>query len=310
MAQLDRFLDVLIQRDARELRLASGEPAALVFADGLKPISTIRPTAEQVLGLLGELLEPDVFADLQVRGRLDTELLRPCGALVLRVVADGDTVSAVFAPWSYAVMPPAETDIEHLLDPERLPVSGPVPVTPPASLGAPGPAPAAEPVPARPSAPVVAPVRAPASGRACDGLDDLLRLMVAKGASDLHLCSGQPPVLRLDGDLHAIEDWEPLGPEQVDELIRPLMSARHAGEFDGSHDTDLAHEIAGLARFRVNVFLDRKGPGAVFRQIPAKILTAEQLGIPPQVLELCKLTKGLVLVTGPTGSGKSTTLTA
>ena len=88
------------------------------------------------------------------------------------------------------------------------------------------------------------------------------------------------------------------------------MPAVNQAEFEARHDTDFAYEIAGLARFRANVFMDRQGVGAVFRVIPSKILTAEQLGLSPHVLDLCKLTKGLVLVTGPTGSGKSTTLCA
>ena len=93
-------------------------------------------------------------------------------------------------------------------------------------------------------------------------------------------------------------------------LLQPIMPEKNASEFAARHDTDFAYEIPGLARFRANVFVDRKGPGAVFRVIPSKILTAEQLGLSPHILQLCQLTKGLVLVTGPTGSGKSTTLCA
>jgi twitching motility protein PilT len=93
-------------------------------------------------------------------------------------------------------------------------------------------------------------------------------------------------------------------------LLKEIMPAVNQAEFEARHDTDFAYEIAGLARFRANVFMDRQGVGAVFRVIPSKILTAEQLELSPHVLDLCKLTKGLVLVTGPTGSGKSTTLCA
>ena len=96
----------------------------------------------------------------------------------------------------------------------------------------------------------------------------------------------------------------------VEALLDPIMPEPNREEFERRHDTDFAYEINGLARFRANVFLDRKGRGAVFRVIPAKILTAEELGLSPHILKLCKLHKGLVLVTGPTGSGKSTTLCA
>ena len=101
-----------------------------------------------------------------------------------------------------------------------------------------------------------------------------------------------------------------LDTQSMEELLRPIVPEKNAREFAARHDTDFAYEIAGLARFRANIFVDRKGPGAVFRVIPSKILTAEQLGLSPHIMQLCALTKGLVLVTGPTGSGKSTTLCA
>jgi twitching motility protein PilT len=96
----------------------------------------------------------------------------------------------------------------------------------------------------------------------------------------------------------------------VVQLLDPIMPAKNREEFERRRDTDFAYEIGGLGRFRANVFMDRKGRGAVFRVIPSKILTAEDLGLSPHVLQLCRLNKGLVLVTGPTGSGKSTTLCA
>src|SRR4029079_19128418 len=93
-------------------------------------------------------------------------------------------------------------------------------------------------------------------------------------------------------------------------LRNPRPADKHRGDVAERRDTDFAYEILGLARFRANIFMDRKGMGAVFRVIPTEILTAEQLGLSPYILKLCQLTKGLVLVTGPTGSGKSTTLCA
>jgi len=94
------------------------------------------------------------------------------------------------------------------------------------------------------------------------------------------------------------------------QLLAPIMPEKNRKEYTDRHDTDFAYEIAGLARFRANIFADRRGPGAVFRVIPSKILTADQLGLSQHILNLCALNKGLVLVTGPTGSGKSTTLSA
>ncbi|RMF75667.1 MAG: type IV pilus twitching motility protein PilT [Acidobacteria bacterium] len=134
--------------------------------------------------------------------------------------------------------------------------------------------------------------------------------MAELGASDLHLSCGEKPIVRVDGSLRRLDDQPPLTEERLVELLRPVTPEDSWAEFERCADTDFAYEVAGLARFRGNLFRDRKGLGAVFRIIPSKILTAEQLGLSDKVLELCQLTKGLVLVTGPTGSGKSTTLTA
>lgn len=146
--------------------------------------------------------------------------------------------------------------------------------------------------------------------RAIQGLSELLDLMLEHGASDLHLAAGQPPRLRTDGDLAAIPGFAPPSSDEVERLLFEITPARNREEFEGRNDTDFAHEIPGKARFRVNLFRDRLGVGAVLRQIPVKIPTAEDLGLPEVVRDLAYLSKGLVLVTGPTGSGKSTTLAA
>ena len=142
-------------------------------------------------------------------------------------------------------------------------------------------------------------------------IDALFHAMVKAGASDLHLTVGSAPIVRKDGHMVKLEeDAAPLTPQDLVALLGPIMPEKNRKEFTERHDTDFAYEIEGLARFRSNVFADRKGPGAVFRVIPSKILTAEQLNLSPAILQLCMLNKGLVLVTGPTGSGKSTTLCA
>jgi len=142
-------------------------------------------------------------------------------------------------------------------------------------------------------------------------IDALFRAMCTAGASDLHLTCGMPPLIRKDGSIQPLDPAAaPLSPEAMIALLDPIVPDKNRQEFEERHDTDFAYEIAGLARFRANLFLDRNGKGAVFRVIPAKILTAEQLGLSPAILQLCRLHKGLVLVTGPTGSGKSTTLCA
>ena len=142
-------------------------------------------------------------------------------------------------------------------------------------------------------------------------INRLFRLMVQTGASDLHLSVSVPPLIRKDGRMLPIDPSAPvLHAEDVRRLLWPITPEKNRAEFEVRHDSDFAYEVAGVARFRANIFLDRKGMGAVFRVIPSQILTAETLGLSPQILQLCGLSKGLVLVTGPTGSGKSTTLCA
>jgi twitching motility protein PilT len=143
-----------------------------------------------------------------------------------------------------------------------------------------------------------------------EAIDALLRRMVDAGASDLHISVSSPPMFRLDGDMIPVQGEKSLTEEAVNQLLRPMMPRRNLDEFDKTHDTDFAHEISGVARFRSNVFMDLNGMGGVFRVIPSKILSVEQLGLPTNLLSLTNLSKGLVVVTGPTGSGKSTTLAA
>ena len=141
-------------------------------------------------------------------------------------------------------------------------------------------------------------------------MDGLLRTMIDRRASDLHLCVGMPPLYRIDGDMqpdHAEAAME------ADDLFRMLFSIapkRNRDEFVDFKDTDCAYSIEGISRYRCNFFFDRNGPAAVFRAVPNDITSADKLGLPSVVRELAKLNKGLVLVTGPTGSGKSTTLAA
>ncbi|MDQ3037969.1 MAG: type IV pilus twitching motility protein PilT, partial [Myxococcota bacterium] len=139
-------------------------------------------------------------------------------------------------------------------------------------------------------------------------INHYLRMMVGVSASDLHLSSDVVPMVRRHGEMQPLFDRAPISDREMRELLFEIIPSRNKEEFLERNDTDFAHTIEEVARFRANYFMDRKGPGAVFRQIPFDIMSPEKLGIPPKVLELCHLSKGLVLVTGPTGSGKSTTL--
>ena len=140
-------------------------------------------------------------------------------------------------------------------------------------------------------------------------IDQFLKVLVEQSGSDLHLTVGSPPVMRVHGNLQRIKFRELTG-KDMEALIYEIMEEDWRMVFLDRLDYDFAYEIPGVARFRVNVFWQRKGLGAVLRTIPSKILTADDLGLPDAVRRMCMLTKGLVLLTGPTGSGKSTTLAA
>jgi len=137
----------------------------------------------------------------------------------------------------------------------------------------------------------------------------LLAFGVEQGASDCHLSAGEPPMLRVHGDLKKL-DYPPLSQEEVHNLVFDVMTDSQRKKFEETRECDFSFELGGIARFRVNVFLQRKGEAAVFRTIPTKVFTLEELGMPPILKQLCEKEKGLILVTGPTGSGKSTTLAA
>jgi twitching motility protein PilT len=138
-------------------------------------------------------------------------------------------------------------------------------------------------------------------------MNQLLTTMLEAGASDLHLSSENVPMMRLDGDIAVVEGFGKMGPDHLKEMIWSIAPQKNRDQWQENKDTDFAHETSA-ARFRVNVFEDRMGIGAVLRQIPATIRSAEEMGLSQAILDMAFLPKGLVLVTGPTGSGKSTTL--
>ncbi len=140
-------------------------------------------------------------------------------------------------------------------------------------------------------------------------IDAFFKLMNDQGASDLHLVSGQQPVLRIRGDLERVK-YKVLENDELKAMLYEIAPEHKVKEFEETGDVDFGYEIPDLARYRANFFMQKYGVAAVFREIPSTILTAEQLGLPPVISKLAALPRGLVVVTGPTGSGKSTTLAA
>ncbi len=276
MPQLDSMLRALAERSARELRLAEGERPVFEFQDGERPVSQVSLSRAQIVTLISELAAPDD----------------------VRRIAAGEAARFVYRhPDGKAFV--CETSRANGTFAARVAVQAA-----PAEIATPS---VPKPTPAPPAAKATFPPAVPPGALA---IEAFLRHMVEVGASDLHLSPGEIPMLRLHGEMVRVEGAATASPEETARLIFPMMPARYKQEFETTSDTDFAHEIAGVARFRCNVFADRKGVGAVFRVIPSRIPTVEELGIPPTILELCLLPKGLVLVTGPTGSGKSTTLAA
>ena len=140
-------------------------------------------------------------------------------------------------------------------------------------------------------------------------IDAFFQLMHDQGASDLHLVTGQQPIIRIRGDIERVR-YNVLDNDELKGMIYEIAPEHKVKQFEETGDVDFAYEVPKMARYRANFFMQRNGVAAVFREIPTQIMTCEQLGLPPVVAKLATLPRGLVLVTGPTGSGKSTTLAA
>ena len=150
----------------------------------------------------------------------------------------------------------------------------------------------------------------PRQRRAAASIDELLEQVVARDASDLHVTVGSEPVVRINGRLERLDEFSRLSPEDTQLMLYRILSTEQQKHFETNRQIDISYSIPGLARFRVNVYFQRESLGAAFRLIPAELKTLEQLGLPPVLKDFTTKPRGLVLVTGPTGSGKSTTLAA
>ena len=159
-------------------------------------------------------------------------------------------------------------------------------------------------------APAVAPIRSLESEHARASLDAMLTTMVRAGGSDLHVTVGLPPMMRIHGDLTRLPGYEELTPAETEQVVRCVVTDEQWARFETDLEFDLAYDLPGVSRFRINLFQQRNCFGAVMRSIPHEIRQLHDLGMPEQIGRFASLTRGLVLVTGPTGSGKTTTLAA
>jgi twitching motility protein PilT len=305
MAQLDRFLSAMVSHRASALRLDETALAELEISGAARPVTKAPLTAAQVVSLLREVApapssealaagQPTSFSYVSDEGAFAVDATRNAGRWQVRITIDEGR------------------ERDRLIDHARdlggargaVAEAPPVPAQTPASNAS---LRLVTTTPGAISSDADAIAHFDGSDRARAMLDVLLRVMVEKGASDLHLRCGEPPILRLHGEMHRLDE-PALEPLWLDAMLRSIMPERNRREYSDSNDTDYAYELEGVARFRANALKDRRGPAAVFRQIPATVVTVEQMGISAEVQKLCQLNKGLVLVTGPTGSGKSTTL--
>jgi twitching motility protein PilT len=296
MPQLDKFLSALVSHGASALHLAADDVAKLDIANVARPVTKQVLTATQLLALLREVAPPEAIRQLESGQQASFTYAAGGGSFIARAAHDGGRLRVAFAPAPGANGMP--TPAAGVAVTNGAPVNG---------NGNGNGAHAKSNGATRPSGARPAVVTA-VDEVARREIETLLRKLVEKSASDLHLRVGEPPILRTHGEMLRLEGAAPLTNDQLERMLFSIMPERNKREFADANDTDFAHEIEGCARFRSNALRDRKGVAAVFRVIPATVVTVEQLGISPEVQKLCFLTKGLVLVTGPTGSGKSTTL--
>ena len=305
MAQLDRFLNILVSNNATALVLSEGDVATVTIKDSARPVMKQALTSAQILTLVREIAPSEKPHSLDAQGSVRFEYTTADGTFDVALTQNGK-ISARIEPKSGATNAarPASNGSQPKAEAPKV-------ETPKVE------APRMEPQKAEPSfaAPQEAskaevPRAAVTGNRAFDRIEDLLRILITKKASDLHLRAGSPPMLRASGEIEPIPNQAVLSSEDIDAMLASVMLEHNRAEFKELNDSDFAHEIHGIARFRGNALRDRKGSGAVFRAIPAAVVTVEQMGLSQEVQRLCHLTKGLVLVTGPTGSGKSTTLCA
>jgi twitching motility protein PilT len=310
VSTLDPLVDRLKSSDADEIRVEPGRRIYMVSGKRRLDVSRepVKPRAIEAICL--ELLSPEDLIKLSSKPKtvpyerggqsFDVEFSRP-GRDARIVVRKPQAARRSELTGAFASVEVSAVRTERRPEPARPEPARPEPARPEPAR------PAERPV--RGSPPRAEPRRPQATGGSRE-IDELLQMMVSQNASDLHLSSGCQPVLRVDGRIRFLEERPTLDSSGIEALLRPIFPERWWQEFQTSRDVDFAYEVEGLARFRVNVFSDRKGMGAVFRQIPIEVIPADKLGLPPAILNLCHLSKGLVIVTGPTGSGKSTTLAA
>src|SRR5438477_1078443 len=316
-ARLDPFVDVMLRERADQLYLLPDEPVTLVKDGKPRKVSKQPLTDQHIYALMVEVAPPEAADKIDQHSETEFDYAASKGLVRVRIVPGSGRLTAVISAIRRAseeqpapAEPAAVTEVMAVRPAAKS--AAPPPRPPRASVIAAAPMVDSPPPPADASgAPSALPSEFASSQykAAEQKLAKLLRALVQSASSDLHLRVGEPPLFRTHGEIQR-QDGTALSVNDLELLVLSIMPERNRGEWKETGDTDFAYEITGVARFRVNAARDRKGPVAVFRVIPAKVVTVDEMNLTDEVQRLCYLTKGLVLVTGPTGSGKSTTLCA
>jgi twitching motility protein PilT len=323
-ARLDPFVDVMLREHADQLYLLPDEPVTLIKDGKPRKVSKQPLTDQHIYALMVEVAPPEAADKIDQQAETEFDYAGANGLVRVRIVPEAGRLTAVISairrPSQEQAMPTVAQPAAAPDVTARRPAAAPAP----AKAVAPAKPPRASVIAAAPmvESPAPVPELPAAAPSALPGefassefqaaeqkLGKLLRALVQSHSSDLHLRVGEPAMFRTHGEIKR-QSGTPLSVNDLELLVLSIMPERNRGEWKETGDTDFAYEISGLARFRVNAARDRKGPVAVFRVIPAKVVTVEEMGISDEVQKLCYLKKGLVLITGPTGSGKSTTLCA
>lgn len=278
MAHIDSFIGMMVQQNVERAILLGDKPAHLFIGGQDKPGPIIPGT--QLQQVIQEIVPPDLRTGLSNGEDVKFTYQSPNGTYQIVIHRVGGALQVGIMPGSNATPPVSATNLQ----PEE--------TTPQAATDS-------------------APVQVKEGNlKRIQHIDELFHLMRTLDASDLHLSSHVMPMMRIQGVMKTLNEYEINTHETLKKLLWQIAPERNQQQWEAEKDTDFAYEVPGLARFRCNYFADRHGVGAVFRLIPSEVLTAQQLKLPKACLDLCSLSKGLVVVTGPTGSGKSTTLAA
>jgi len=271
MAQIDQIIDFLVKQKGDKFVIKNSEKWQLFIGSQSKPVGTIMNT-QQIQKLVSEVV-PDEHREALQRGQpVSFRYPAPAGEKQIEVEQrDGQIQVVIKAPEEPAA-PPSPPPSEVPAAKESLVTEEGV------------------------------------GKKKVKHLDELFMYLYEHDCSDLHVSSNEHPMVRRHGVMQKLTQYEVSDPDYLKKLLFEITPKRNQEEWEECYDTDFAYELKGIARFRCNLFADRHGIGGVFRLIPNQLYTPEQLGLTKEMLDLCYLSKGLVLVTGPTGSGKTTTL--